>query len=136
MASASFALQQAVFGALTGSATIASLLGGPKVFDAVPQRTAYPYITIGQSIARDWSTASDDGHEHILTFHVWSDASGRKAIHEIMAAVRAALHDQPLTPSGYRLVNLRHELSEARREIDGETYHGITRYRAVTEPLA
>lgn len=135
MASASFALQQAVFAALTGSATLVTLLGGAKVYDDVPQRTAYPYVTIGQSIARDWSTASDEGHEHILTFHVWSDAAGRKAIHEIMAAVRAALHDEALTLAGYRLVNLRHELSEARRDSDGETYHGLTRYRAVTEPI-
>ena len=133
MASASLALQQAIHAALTGSTTLVALLGGAKVYDDVPQRTAYPYVTIGQSIARDWSTASDAGHEHILTFHVWSDAAGRKAIHEIAAAVHAALHDQPLTLSGHRLVNLRHEFSETRRDSDGETYHGITRYRAVTE---
>jgi len=33
--------------------------------------------------------------------------------------------------SGY----VRHELSEVRREPDGETYHGFVRFRAVTEPL-
>ena len=50
------------------------------------------------------------------------------------AELRAALHDQPLTLSGHRLINLRHEHSEARREPDGETYHGIARFRATTEP--
>jgi hypothetical protein len=48
--------------------------------------------------------------------------------------VRTALHDQALSLAGHRLVNLRHELSEARREPDGDTTHGIVRYRAVTEP--
>jgi hypothetical protein len=43
------------------------------------------------------------------------------------------LHDQDLTLSGHRLVNLRHESSEARRDSDGETFHGIARFRAVTE---
>ena len=51
-----------------------------------------------------------------------------------MAAVRTALHDQPLTLAGHRLINLRHELSEARRDPDGDTIHGIARFRAVTEP--
>ncbi len=48
--------------------------------------------------------------------------------------MRAALNDQQLSLDGHRLVNLRHELSEARRDPDGETYHGIARFRAVTEP--
>jgi hypothetical protein len=51
-----------------------------------------------------------------------------------MGAVHDALHDRDLALEGHRLVNLRHELSEARREPDGDTYHGIVRYRAVTEP--
>jgi hypothetical protein len=44
------------------------------------------------------------------------------------------LHDQPLTLVDHDLVNLRHEFSEARPDPDGDTYHGIVRYRAVTEP--
>jgi hypothetical protein len=34
----------------------------------------------------------------------------------------------------HELVNLRHEFSEARPDPDGDTFHGIVRYRAVTEP--
>ena len=88
----------------------------------------------GQSLARDWSTGTDDGSEHILTLHVWSHAKGRKQAHEITGALRTALHDQPLALSGHRLINLRHEHSEARREPDGETYRGLVRFRATTEP--
>jgi hypothetical protein len=44
------------------------------------------------------------------------------------------LHDQPLTLVDHDLVNLRHEFSEARPDPDGDTYRGIVRYRAVTEP--
>ena len=75
-----------------------------------------------------------DGNEHILTLHVWSQARGKKQAHEIMGALRAALHDQPLELSGHRMINLLHEHSEARRDLDGETYHGIVRFRATTEP--
>lgn len=134
MPSPAFALQQSIFSALTADATLTALLGGPKVFDGAPQATAFPYLTFGQTTARDWSTGSEEGSEHIVTLHVWSEAQGKKQTHEIMGAVRQALHDRPLTLEGHRLVNLRHEFSEARRDPDGDTHHGLTRFRAVTEP--
>ena len=135
MASAGLELQKSIFSALTSSPAVTGLLGGAHVFDDVPSGAAYPYLTIGESAARDWSTGTEPGDEHILTLHVWSRAAGRMEAHEIMGAVRAALHDVPLTVAGYRLINLRHEFSDARREPDGETYHGVVRYRAVTEPV-
>ncbi len=45
------------------------------------------------------------------------------------------LHDAPLTMTGFRLINLRHEFLEVRRESDGETARGIVRFRAATEPV-
>ncbi len=134
MSSASWALQQSIFARLASDTALLTLLGGQRIYDDVPQGADFPYVTFGQGLARDWSTGTDDGNEHVLTLHVWSQAKGRKEAHEIMGALRDALHDQPLTLSGYRLVNLRHEQSEARRDPDGETYHGIARFRAVTEP--
>ena len=134
MSSSSWALQQSIFATLAADATLLALLGGPRVYDDVPQASAFPYLTFGHSLVRDWSTGSEDGSEHVVTLHVWSQGKGKKEAHEIMGAVRTALHDQALSLAGHRLVNLRHELSEARREPDGDTTHGIVRYRAVTEP--
>ena len=138
MPSASFSLQQSIFATLTADTALTTLLGGARIYDDVPQGTALPYLTLGQTTERDWSTGGDPdtdaGAEHILTLHVWSDARGKKQAHEILAAVRTALHDAPLTLTGHSLVNLRHEFSEARRGPDGETMHGLARFRAVTEP--
>jgi len=135
MSSASWALQKAIFEALSADVAVTSVLGTDRVFDDPPQRSAMPYLTFGQSLLRDWSTGTENGDEHLVTLHVWSRADGRHQTHEIMHALRQALHEQMLTLDGHRLVNLRHELSEARREADGETYRGIVRFRAVTEPL-
>jgi hypothetical protein len=135
MPSASFALQAAVFAALADDAPLTSLLGEVRIYDDVPPRPAYPYLTFGRSSERDWSTGTDAGTEHVLTLHVWSMAAGRKEAQAIAAAAEAALHDRALTLAGHRLVNLRHEYSEVRRDADGETIHGIIRFRAVTEPL-
>jgi len=134
MADAGWALQQAVYGALASDAALIALLGGPKIYDDAPHAVAHPYVTLGQSVERDWSTGTEDGAEHVLTVHVWSRAAGRRETRAIMAAARSALHEAALSPAGTRLVSLRHELSEARREADGETWHGIVRFRALTEP--
>jgi len=135
MASAALDLQRSLYQAIRTSAEITSLLGGAKVYDDVPQRTDFPYITLGQSIVRDWSTGTEAGHEHVVTVHVWSRSAGRKQTHEIMGALQARLHDQTLPLVENHLVNLRHEFSDARREPDGDTYHGVVRFRAVTEAI-
>lgn len=134
MASAGWALQRAIYETLTADAAVTAVLGGPRIHDDVPRAAELPYVTIGQSSTRDWSTGSEDGEEHTLTVHVWSRANGRKQVQEIMGVVRGALDDAALTVVGHRLVNLRHEFCEARRDPDGETYHGLIRFRAVTEP--
>jgi hypothetical protein len=135
MPSSSWSLQRAIYDAVVADALILDLLGSPRVFDAVPESSVFPYITLGQSSVSDGSTGSEAGEEHRLTLYVWSRAAGRRETHELMAALRAALHDRSLALDGHRLVNLRHELSEARREPDGETFRGLVRFRAVTEPL-
>lgn len=134
MSNAGWALQQSIYAKLAADAGVLALLGAPRIYDDVPQGTPFPYLTFGQSTLRDWSTGSETGDEHLLTLHVWSRAAGRKETHAIMDVLRSALHETSLALDGHRLVNIRHEFSEARREPDGDTYHGIVRYRAVTEP--
>jgi Protein of unknown function (DUF3168) len=136
MTTATWHLQTAIYSALSADATLTGLLGGTKVFDDVPRGTEFPYVTIGQSRVRDWSTGTDRGDEHIVTLHVWSRDNGRKSVEAIIDAIAAGLHDQPLAVTGHRLINLRRELSDIRRESDGETYHGIVRFRAVTEAVS
>ena len=131
---ASCSLQRGVYQALAGSVDLTTLLGGIHVYDDAPQAAPYPFITLGQSVVRDWSTGTEDGAEHDLTLHVWSRSGGKKQVHQIIEAIRTVLHDQSLALSDHHLVNLRHELSEARLDPDGDTVHGIVRYRAVTKP--
>jgi hypothetical protein len=133
MMNAAFALQQAIYSRLTSDTATAAALGGPRVYDDVPPRADFPFLTFGQSAERDWSTGTDEGYEHTITLHAWSRGEGRKEAQAVLAAARDALHDQSLALAGHRLINLRHEFSEVRRDSDGETFHGIARFRAVTE---
>jgi len=131
---ASWALQRGVYQALAGSLDLTTLLAGVRVYDHAPQSALYPFIILGQSVIRDWSTGTEDGAEHNLTLHVWSRTGGKKQVLEIIEAIKDVLHDQPLALPDHHLVNLRHEFSEARLDPDGDTFHGVVRYRAVTEP--
>lgn len=136
METAGWALQRAVYAALIGDAELTALLGGSHVYDHIPRSMEFPYIAFAQTTERDWSTGDAEASEHTLTLHIWSKAAGRREIQAIMAAARARLHDRTLVLAGYRLVNMRHEFSDVRRETDGETLRGLMRLRAVTEPLA
>jgi hypothetical protein len=136
MSSASWELQKSIHAALSGTAALTALLGGPRIYDDVPRGVEFPYVTLGESTVRDWGTSTEDGQEHVVTVNVWSRANGEREVTQIMAAIRDALHDVALTLTGYQLVNLRQEFSDSRRDADGETYRGLLRYRAVTEPAA
>ena len=136
MTSASWALQVSIHARLTADAALTTLLGGPKIYDDVPRGTSFPYVTFGLTSEKDWSTGTDDGREHTVTLHVWSRAAGRHQVETIGSAVAALLHDQALVLQGHHLVNLRQKFADARRDPDGETFHGIVRLRAVTEPVA
>jgi hypothetical protein len=135
VASAALALQSALITSLQASTDLATVMGAPRIYDDVPPGTPYPYVTIGQTVERDWATGTETGSEHTVTFHVWSRTPGRRQVHLIVGLMRTVLSSAAIALTGHRLVNLRHEFSDARRESDGETYHALVRFRAVTEPL-
>ncbi len=127
-------LRRSVSEALTGSSDLAALLGGVRVYDEAPETASFPFITLGQSAIRDWSTGTEDGADQRLTLHVWSPFGGKKHVQGIIEAIRATLRDRPLSLTGHRLVTLQHEFSEARLDPDGDSFHGIIRYRTATAP--
>jgi hypothetical protein len=135
MSEAGWPLQKAIFAALAADSALAAMIGDPpRLYDDPPGNSALPYVQIGDGTEADWSTASEAGSEHQLVFHVWSRAGGRMEARAILSAIHDVLHGAGLTLDSNYLVNLRFTLSQVWRENDGETYHGMARYRAVTEP--
>lgn len=130
---ASWPLQQAVYAALAGDATLTALAAG-GVHDHVPQDQPFPFVQIGEATVRDWSAKTFDGAEHTLTIHAWARGRGRKGVKEIMARIHEVLHNAALAVTGHTLVLLRFEFADAMEDPDGLTYHGVTRFRAVTQP--
>jgi hypothetical protein len=135
MPASAAALRAAIHGALKNDGPLAAMLGGAKIYDEPPREAALPYVTLGEAVVSDRSTATEAGDEHALTLHIWSRQGGHREAHLISGALLHALIDAPLAPEGQHLANLRFVAADIRREADGRTYHGIVRLRAVTEPV-
>jgi hypothetical protein len=129
MTSASWALQQAVFAALTVNTEVHEL-AADRVFDAVPRGAAFPYIVVGEATEK----ADGDASEHLLQIHIWSRGGGHREIKHAANAVREALDGASLSLDGHALIDLSFASSDYARESDGETYRAALRFRAVTEP--
>lgn len=131
----------AIYTALSGDATLTTLLGGAgRVFNGVAAGQAEPYVDIGDTTAVNYRTSSGDAQEHTVTLHVWtaqpvSGGSARLQCLNIMARVRDLLHYVPLQMSAGNMANLICEFSETMRDTDpgGLYWHGVLRFRAVTE---
>ncbi len=114
------ALQGALHGRLSGHVT---------VYDAVPQKASFPYVTIGEATATDWGTKTGDGTEVTVTVHTWSRYHGRKECLETMDTVLGLVTGGPLALAGFSVVTAELELLEVLEEPDGITRHGVQKFR-------
>lgn len=131
---ASEQLMKAHIAALRADATINATCG-QRVFDYLPRNTEYPYIVYHITDSAEWDTTDDDGEEHSVYIHVWDDKEGSKRARQIMQRVKELLHDETsLSLTDHNLVNCR-RVSRA-MEREGQLYHGIGLFRAVTEETA
>ena len=129
-------LQKALIARLRGDAALIGLLGGAHVYDRPPRRAPLPYVALHDIETRAWDRFDRRGHEHKVTFHVWTENGGRRQAYEIIARMDELLDDADLTLTGHHLVNLRTifwTALQARRE---RLFQGVMRLRATTEPVA
>jgi hypothetical protein len=131
--SAARALQEAVYAALIADGDLEDFLGGPKVFDGAPRNAAAPYVHLGEITARDWSTATEAGVEIVFSVVAWSRQPGRSEALAIAERVRELLHEAALVLDGWRLVTLRHLVTETERVAKPEGRRAVVRFRATVE---
>ncbi len=124
---------QAIHQRLASAAPLGALVAG-AIHDVPPAGVPFPYVTLGEAVVSDWSTATEAGSEQALTLHVFSRQGGRAEAMALCAAVQEALHEAPLALDGHRLANLRATTAEVRRDGDGGP-STLRPFRAVTEAL-
>ncbi|MGO4907146.1 DUF3168 domain-containing protein [Pseudorhodobacter sp. W20_MBD10_FR17] len=127
---AAAALQAAIYGRLTETATLA----GVSVLDAMPSGSGTgTFVLIGPEDVIDQSDKTGGGAEHRLTVAVISDAAGFQAAKDVAVAVSDALIDAPLALTRGNLVGLRFLKAKARRLDTGLTRRIDLSFRARVE---
>lgn len=135
-------LQKAIRSVIKADATLATLMGGTvRFYDHVPERTDQPYIEYREGSTAAWDTSESGsstgfGKEHTISINVWSDYEGTKQMRQILRRVYDLLQNNTsMVLSGHKLVNLRFMFDDIVPEPDGQSYHGISQYRAITEEI-
>lgn len=126
MTDPSWSLQQALYQALSAALPC-------PVYDAVPQGAAFPYVTLDREVRRSADYLSSRMDERFVYLNVWSDYPGQKEVKEIIAAIDAALHRQPLTLATGRVVTCIVRDTDTSRDADGVTYMGRVTLQILTQ---
>ena len=107
MAYHSFDLQTIIYTTLNSDSTLDGIIGNDKIFDNVPQDTAYPYVIINNESAVNRGTKTVDGNEYTVDLEVWSQYRGKKEIKDAMERIYALFHDANFAVSGAELWQFR-----------------------------
>lgn len=127
------ALRAAVRDKLAGDTALVATLGGAHVYDEAPRNQSAPYIVFTQSEARDRSTMTEQGGEHLLTLEVWSEKSGAREALEIAGRIAAVLHDAQLAISGAVCVSARITSIDTQRQSANRFVRARLKLRALIE---
>lgn len=135
--SVSAELQKLVVGLLTADAAVVGLLKA-RVFDRVPEKSLFPYVSIGPSGYVDDDAECITGGEHTLQLDIWSRSpAGFLECKQVADAVKQALHlNETGALESHALGELRVLSVRFERDPDGLTSHGIVTLQALIEEAA
>lgn len=106
------------------------------IYDDMPEQPAYPYVTMGEITARDWSDKFEPGQEITSTIHIWSQYRGKKEIADMGDGILQALLRQGLDLSpNFRAVLGDLDTHDLIIDIDGITRHAVLRFRYLIEEV-
>lgn len=127
MSNPGLALQKALYEKLSSS------LSAP-VFDAVPEGTPYPYVTLDFEATDNTTPISGKKRENRLFYlSVWSNYQGQAEVKRINGEIADALDEIALPLSTGTAVSVRVLRTETNREPDGKTYMGSVTLRIITQ---
>jgi len=131
MTDSTLELQKAVVAKLKAAAGVTTLVS-TRVYDEPPQNPTYPLIQIGEDNSEPYDATLLTGWECFLVIRSWSRKPGKVEARQIMAAIKAALHDVALTLDTQTFVNGKLVSQNTVDQNDGRTTLGFQRFRFVT----
>ena len=121
--------QELAFSALDGKLTSCTVFDTAPFLPEGAPSTSFPYCVIGNDTTEPWDTDDTLGTQISLTLHFWSRAKGMKQVKALMDQAYGLLHRAALTKTGYSVIDCLFEFGEAMNDPDGQTKHGVQRYR-------
>lgn len=118
-----------------GANAVLRSLTGNRIYDRVPDKAKYPYVSFGPVEATQWADLGClDGWEVFPQIDCWSQEVGYPECKKIVDGVLDALGERQ--PIGFVNKFVVWELRAARvlRDPDGLTSHGIVTFRTVYVP--
>lgn len=129
-------VQAEIFAVLNADADLTTLLGANKIFDFVPDKKAFPYVTINALPFVQRDNATNDGMECEFQINVWyspgasgQTSRGNKPVQLIQKRVDELLQHRSLCVNGWNTLQLRRTFIDIVVESDNVTRQGIQRFK-------
>jgi len=135
-------VQITIFTLLKADTALATLLdttvaGAQKIFDFVPDNTAFPFVVIESKPYEDRGSYTTEGLQAEISIHTWyqpggsSSVAGRgdKQVQLIQDRIDKLLHKQSVTISGWNALILRRSFIDIVVDPDNVTRHGIQKFK-------
>lgn len=133
----SLALQKAQLDALAADSDLAALSLGARIFDRVPDGSAFPYVTIGDDLVSPLDTVCGSSTEILSTVRAYSRAVGKVEAKRLAARIRFILTKEAgLAVPGFRMLAGYCEGYRINQHTDGLTHHAEINFRYRLNPVA
>lgn len=129
------AAQYTVVQTILADAGIAALVGA-RVFDDVPDKAPYPYVSLGPENWTPFEEGCLDGAEGVLQIDIWSAAAGRVECKQILERIVALFNTEtlPQVPDGGFVVSsCRVVLAQVMQDLGSRTRHGVIQVELTVE---
>jgi len=97
-----------------------------------PGDGGFPYIQFGQSHEDDDFAP---GSSVTIEIHTWSTAEGPHEVKNMQHEIKSRLQKCKHVRGDYQFTAVRQKLSDVFLDEDGETWHGVQRFRALASPI-
>ncbi len=128
-------VQASMYTAVQADTSLTALLAN-RVFDYVPEESAFPYIVLGDAFAEPFDTQIGRGLNIRLTLQSFSRYQGMQEIKQIMQAVYDLLHEKnDWSIAGQSVISCRFVSSRTIVDKDGKTRSAIQNFEIITEEI-
>lgn len=128
-------LHAQLYAALRNDVVLTGMLGEPDaLYDVVPERRQFPFVTISQVTSADWSTDEMRGLEALATVRVWSRTSNRGETYNLADRIVQLVTNADLATDAMRVVLATHVSGAYERDTSNRAFRGTLRFRFLVEP--